>query len=42
MRGRPRTDNRLIVISCEPKTYEVRFDQMPALRKIPNREPAEL
>lgn len=27
-------DDRLIVVSCEPKTYEVRFDQMPALRKI--------
>ncbi len=27
-------DDRLIVISCEPKTYEVGFDQMPALKKI--------
>jgi hypothetical protein len=27
-------DDRLIVVSCEPKTYEVHFDQMPALRKI--------
>jgi len=27
-------DDRLIVVSCEPKTYEVGFDQMPALRKI--------
>jgi hypothetical protein len=27
-------DDRLIIVSCEPKTYEVRFDQMPALRKI--------
>lgn len=27
-------DDRLIVVSCEPKTYEVRFNQMPALRKI--------
>ena len=26
--------DRLIVISCEPKTYEVRFDQLPALKKI--------
>ena len=31
-------DDRLIVVSCEPKTYEVRFDQMPALRKIPRKE----
>ena len=31
-------DDRLIVISCEPKTYEVRFDQMPALRKIAPRK----
>jgi hypothetical protein len=22
------------VVSCEPKTYEVRFDQMPALKQI--------
>jgi hypothetical protein len=29
------TDDRLIVISCEPKTYEIGFDQMPALKKIP-------
>jgi hypothetical protein len=28
-------DDRLIVISCEPKTYEISFDQMPALKKIP-------
>ncbi|HZY60600.1 MAG TPA: DUF2442 domain-containing protein, partial [Candidatus Binataceae bacterium] len=28
-------DDRLIVISCEPKMYEVGFDQMPALKKIP-------
>ena len=27
-------DDWLIVVSCEPKTYEVRFDQMPALKKI--------
>lgn len=27
-------DDRLIIISCEPKTYEVRFDQMPALTKL--------
>jgi hypothetical protein len=27
-------DDRLIVVSCEPKTYEIRFDQMPALKKI--------
>jgi hypothetical protein len=27
-------DDRLIVVSCEPKTYEVGFDQMPAIRKI--------
>jgi hypothetical protein len=26
--------DRLIVVSCEPKTYEVRFDQMPALKKV--------
>ncbi len=26
--------DRLIVVSCEPKTYEVRFDQMPSLKKI--------
>jgi len=26
--------DRLIVVSCEPKTYEIRFDQMPALKKI--------
>jgi len=30
--------DRLIVISCEPKTYEVGFDQMPALKKIPRPE----
>jgi len=30
--------NRLIVVSCEPKTYEVRFDQMPALKKIASQE----
>ena len=30
--------DRLIVVSCEPKTYEVRFDQMPALKKIASRE----
>jgi hypothetical protein len=39
-------DDWLIVVSCEPKTYEVRFDQMPALKKItpqqrPNFEIAE-
>ena len=39
-------DDRLILVSCEPKTYEVRFDQMPALKKIapqqrPNFEIAE-
>ena len=27
-------DDRLIVISCEPKTYEVGFNAMPALKKI--------
>ncbi|MFZ0888361.1 MAG: DUF2442 domain-containing protein [Candidatus Binataceae bacterium] len=27
-------DDRLIVVSCEPKTYEIRFDQMPALKRI--------
>ena len=27
-------DDRLILISCEPKMYEIRFDQIPALRKI--------
>jgi hypothetical protein len=27
-------EDRLIVVSCEPKTYEVGFDQMPALKKI--------
>ncbi len=27
-------DDRLIVVSCEPKMYEVRFDQMPALKRI--------
>lgn len=27
-------DDRLIIVSCEPKTYEIRFDQMSALRKI--------
>lgn len=27
-------DDRLIVVSCEPKTYEVGFDQTPALKKI--------
>ncbi len=27
-------DDRLIVVSCEPKTCEVGFDQMPALKKI--------
>jgi hypothetical protein len=31
-------DGRLIVISCEPKMYEVDFDQIPALRKIPSGE----
>jgi len=30
--------DRLIVVSCEPKTYEVRFDQMPALKKIAPRQ----
>ena len=25
----------LFVVSCEPETYEVRFDEMPALRAIP-------
>ena len=25
----------LVVVSCEPRIYEVRFDQMPALKKIP-------
>jgi hypothetical protein len=30
--------DRLIVISCEPKMYEVGFDQMPALKKIPPSE----
>ena len=27
-------EDRLIVVSCEPKAYEVSFDQMPALKKI--------
>jgi hypothetical protein len=27
-------DARLILISCEPKTYEVGFDQIPALKKM--------
>ena len=26
--------DRLIVVSCEPKTYEVGFDRMPALKRI--------
>jgi hypothetical protein len=26
--------DRLIVVSCEPRTYEVGFDQMPALKKV--------
>jgi hypothetical protein len=26
--------DRLLVVSCEPKTYEVRFDEMLALKKI--------
>jgi hypothetical protein len=30
--------DRLIVVSCEPKTYEVAVDQLPALKKIPARE----
>src|SRR5579885_1190780 len=28
-------DDRLILVSCEPKTYEVGFEQLPALRNIP-------
>ena len=28
-------DDTLVVVSCEPKIYEIRFDQMPALKKIP-------
>jgi hypothetical protein len=28
-------DDRLIVVSCEPKTYEVGFNAMPALKRIP-------
>jgi hypothetical protein len=31
-------DDRLVVISCEPKTYELGFHQMPALKRIPTRE----
>jgi hypothetical protein len=31
-------DDWLIVVSCEPKTYEVRFDQMPALKKIAHQQ----
>jgi hypothetical protein len=31
-------DKWLIIVSCEPKTYEVSFDQMPALKKIAPRE----
>jgi hypothetical protein len=31
-------DKWLIVVSCEPKTYEVGFDQMPALKKIAPQE----
>jgi transcriptional regulator with XRE-family HTH domain len=27
-------NDRLIVVSCEPKTYEVGFDRIPALKKI--------
>jgi transcriptional regulator with XRE-family HTH domain len=27
-------DDRLILVSCEPKTYEIGFDQMPALKRI--------
>ena len=30
--------NRLIVVSCEPKTYEISFDRMPALKKIAPQE----
>lgn len=30
--------DRLIVVSCEPKTYEVGFDQMPALKKVQPRD----
>jgi uncharacterized protein DUF2442 len=30
--------NRLIVVSCEPKTYELSFDRMPALKKIAPQE----
>jgi Protein of unknown function (DUF2442) len=26
--------DRLLVVSCEPKTYEVRFDEVPALKNI--------
>lgn len=26
--------DRLIVVSCEPKTYEIGFDQVPALKRI--------
>ena len=33
--------DRLIVVSCEPKTYEVGFDQMPALKKVQPRESRE-
>src|SRR5579872_5194727 len=30
-------DDRLIVVSCEPKTYEVSFNAMPALKKVSSR-----
>jgi hypothetical protein len=30
--------HRLIVVSCEPRTYEVGFDEMPALRKVQPRD----
>ena len=28
-------DDSLVVVSCEPKIYEIRFDQMSELKKIP-------
>lgn len=31
-------DDRLIVISCEPETYEIGFDALPSLRKLSSNE----
>lgn len=30
--------DRLIAVSCEPKTYEIRFDRIPALKQIPPKQ----